>query len=252
MKRLILLILLCACVHKSDQIKIAASSTPHADILREAQRLLKNEDVDLKIVEVDDYAIPNRLLAEKQVDANFFQHDPFLKVQEKKFGYKFRVLATVHIEPLAAYSKKIGALNMLKKGDVIAIPNDPSNEARALGILDYEGLIKLQKAEYPTIHDISENPIGLRFEELDAPMLPRSLDDVMVAVIPSNYALLAGLNPKDAIATEPAAHSRYANIVVVREDDHREVLEKLRKVLESSEMSEYINREYNGAIIPTH
>ena len=244
------LALLCACGHKEDQLKIAATSTPHAEILREAKKLLKPEGIDLKIIEVDDYTTPNRLLAEKQVDANFFQHEPFLKLQEKKFGYKFRVLTAVHIEPLSIYSKKIGSLNMLKKGDVIAIPNDPTNEARALYLLEQEGLITVRQVEHPTIHDISQNPKGLRFEELDAPLLPRSLADVTAAVIPSNFALAGGLNLQDAIGTEQD-NSPYVNVVVVRADDHREELERLRKVLRSNQMKEFIQKKYQGALHPT-
>ncbi|MCP5469843.1 MAG: MetQ/NlpA family ABC transporter substrate-binding protein [Chlamydiales bacterium] len=251
MKRLLLCLLLCACTHNDNKIRVAASSTPHAEILQEAKKNLKDQGVELKIVEIDDYIVPNRLLAEKQVDANFFQHEPYLELQEEKFGYNFRVLTRVHIEPLGIYSHKIKRLGDIPYGATVAIPNDPTNEARALYLLEDKGLIKIQKAKLPTPRDIIANPKNLKFQELEAPLLPRSLSDVTIAVIPSNFALMGKISPKEALATE-SSDSPYANIVVVRSNDHREALEKLRRELESKEISDFIKKKYEGAILPSH
>ena len=230
---------------------IAATSVPHGDILVEASKRLKNEGVTLSIIEVDDYIIPNRMLAEGQVDANYFQHKPYLDVQSEQCGYRFQILATVHIEPMGIYSKKIGTLDELGRGDCIAVPNDPTNERRALLLLAREGLIDFPCLPYPTVRDITSNPLGLRFEELDAPLLPRSLTDVTVAVIPSNFALMGHLDPNAALVQE-SADSPYANIVVIREGDDSPGLKKLSNILESKEISDFIREKYKGAILPTH
>lgn len=242
-------LLLSGCQHDEAQIKVAATSVPHAEILREAKKNLKDEEVDLKIIEVDDYSIPNRLLAEKQVDANFFQHEAYLQSQKKQFGYDFRVLTEVHIEPLGIYSTKIRSLNEIPKNGRVAIPNDPTNEARALFLLERENLITLRPVELPTPLDIVSNPKKLRFEELEASLLPRSLPDVTIAVVPSNYAFFGKLTTPLAKESE---NSPYVNVVVVRADDHREVFEKLSKELNSNRMKKFIKDKYKGAILPVN
>lgn len=252
---LIGLIFLCAsCSSSNKVIKIAATAVPHAEILEVAKEDLRDEGIELKIIEVDDYNLPNRMVDEKQVDANFFQHKPFLEQQIHIHKYKLTPLTSVHLEPLGIYSEKYKSLEEIKNESIVAIPQDPTNEARALLLLEDVGLIKLKNKEnqsFITILDIAENPKNLRFEELDAPYLPRALSDVDLAVIPVNFALQAKLNPtKDALALE-STDSPYANIVVVRiEDEHKEEFEKLRHSLNSDKMRIFILEKYKGAIIP--
>ncbi|MFN0065818.1 MAG: MetQ/NlpA family ABC transporter substrate-binding protein [Chlamydiales bacterium] len=251
MKKFFLLLLACAaCTNNPNQIKVAATSVPHAEMLKAIQPQLEKEGVYLKILEIDDYTAPNRLLIEHQVDANFFQHQPYLDQQKEQHGYRIKTLTAVHIEPLGIYSLRIKTLQDLPNRGKVAIPNDPTNEARALYLLEKQNLIKLKSVKLPTIHDIISNPKNLRFEELDAPFLPRALKDVDIAVIPSNFALLAGYSPpEDAIAQE-GPDSPYANVVAVRENEQREALDKLRKALNSNEMRDFIEKKYHGALVP--
>lgn len=257
MTRLLLcwIVILCltGCHQEEKTLTIAATPVPHAEILEAARPALEKQGIQLKIVEVDDYNLPNRLLYEKQVDANFFQHQPYLDEQNKRFGYHIETLSTVHIEPLGIYSKKVTALDALKEGSVIALPSDCTNESRALALLEDLGLIKLKegKNHLATIYDIVENPKNIKFEEIDAAFLPRTLADVEAALIPANYALQANLDPyKDALALEPH-DSFYANIVAIRKgDEEREDLQKLKQVLSSEEMRNFIKKKYQGAITP--
>lgn len=247
--------LLCGCGPNEKVIRIAATPVPHADLLEIAKTELDSEGITLKVVEVDDYNLPNRLLHEKQVDANFFQHQPYLDEQNKVFGYNLIALAKVHIEPMGVYSERIKSLEALKEGAKVAIPSDPANESRALKLLSDLGLITLTTTEQNknelTIYDIDENPKRLSFEEIDSPFLPRSLADVDLAVIPTNFALQAKLNPlKDALALE-SGDSPYANIVAIRNgDEKREDLQKLKKALNSEKMRAYINEKYHGSLTP--
>lgn len=248
------LIFLCGCQKKETILKIAATPTPHAEILEIVKPDLENMGIELKIVEVDDYNLPNRLLAENQVEANFFQHRPFLKEQNKRCHYHLQELAPVHIEPLGIYSKKIQALDDLKEGAILAIPNDPTNESRALTLLSEIGLIKLEERSDKsllTIYDVSENIKNLKIEEIDAAFLPRCLEDVDAAIIPANFALQAGLNPMtDAFALE-SVDSPYVNIVVIRANDsEKEELIRLKNVLNSEKVRQFILEKYRGAITP--
>ncbi|MCH9609610.1 MAG: Methionine-binding lipoprotein MetQ [Chlamydiales bacterium] len=245
-----LLLLLIGCNSQEKTLKIAATSTPHAEILRVIAPNLKERGIKLKVIEVDDYAVPNRLLAEKQVDANFFQHRPFLEDQKRRFGYEIKELAKVHFEPLGIYSKKIQKLDQIKEGSLVAIPSDPTNESRALELLAFVGLIDIKKDSLVTVHDILRNPLKLRIEEIDAPFLPRTLKDVTIAVIPSNFALLGGLDPKTTLATEKS-DSPYANIIAIREGDHREEIIALQQEIHSSKVKEYIIETYQGVLQPT-
>ena len=237
-----------------NQVRIAVTPVPHADILEVVKEELKDEGIELRIIEVDDYNLPNRMLAEKQVEANFFQHAPFLEEQKRLHGYELTSLAAVHLEPLGMYSQELTSLDQLPEWATVAIPQDPTNEARALMLLEDAGLIKLKSVENRyllTTLDIEENPKHLRFQELDAPFLPRVLPDVDLAVIPVNFALQAKLDPlKDALVLE-STDSPYANIVVIRSEDmDAEVFKKLKKALHSEKLRKYIEEKYQGAIIP--
>ncbi len=234
-------------------LKVAATPVPQAQMLHFVKSELEKEGIKLKVIEVDDYNIPNRALAEKEVAANFFQHIPFMDEQIKNFGYKIQCYARIELEPMAIYSDKIASLKDLKKGATIAIPNDPTNEFRALSILQKQGLIEMRPHAKltATVADIQSNPLDLKFREIDAALLTRALPDVDAAAIPTNFALQLGLNPsKDSLAME-SVDSPYANIIAIRigdADDPR--LEVLKKVMLSDNMRTFIEDTYKGAIIP--
>lgn len=245
----------CGCNSSGQKIKIAATTVPHAEILEVVKEELKSQGIELKIIEIDDYNLPNRMLSEGQVDANFFQHKPFLDEQIRLYGYKLTPLTAVHIEPLGIYSTVYKTLDDVVNKASVAIPQDPTNESRALLLLEKIGLIKLKEngtsKNLLTIHDVVENSKNLRIVELDAPFLPRALSDVDLAVIPSNFALQAKLNPKeDALALE-SSDSPYANIVVVRTQDiDRKEFAKLKEALQSEKVRNFILEKYKGAILP--
>ena len=258
MKNLVLfLMLICAfgCSKKEDKntLKIAATAVPHAEMLNFIKPDLEQQGVKLKISVVDDYNIPNRLLSEKEVDANFFQHVPFMENQIKNFGYKIQCYARIHLEPMALYSRKYKTLEELPDGAIISVPNDPTNEYRALSILVNEGLITLRPGANlnSTVADIQSNPKKLKFREIDAALIPRTLTDVDVAAINTNWALQAGLNPmKDALAIE-SEDSPYANIIAIRTGDGSDPrLEELKKAMLSDKMRAFILEKYKGTIIP--
>ncbi len=248
------LFLLAACQkseHKNS-IKVAATAIPHAEILEQIKPDLKQQGYNLDILVVEDYNTPNRALADKEIDANFFQHIPFLEVQKKEFKYPFEVLASVLYEPMGLYSKKIKSLKELKDGAVVAVPIDPTNQARALLLLQAQGLITLDRQDVnATLLNISSNPHLLKFQEIDSPLLVRTLDDVDLAAITTNFALQAGLSPKrDALAIEDS-HSRFVNVVVIRNgDEEREELQALKKAINSDKVRNFIMNKYQGAVLP--
>jgi D-methionine transport system substrate-binding protein len=226
---------------------------PHAEILRAIKPTLEKEGVQIEIIEFSDYVQPNVALADKELDANFFQHLPYLTKFATDRKLPLISAVAVHIEPMGIYSKKVKNLNELGQSASVAIPNDPTNSGRALAVLEKAGLIKLKAGigVNGTIQDIAENPKGLKIRELDAAQLPRALEDVAAAVINTNYALEAKLVPaKDALAIE-AKDSPYANVLAVRKgDETRPEIQKLVKVLTSEEVKKFIAEKYKGAIVP--
>ncbi len=248
MKRFALALVLClfavAAVPAGEKLTIGVTPFPHKDIMEVAKQLLAKEGYDLEIQEFTDYVQPNMALAEGQLFANFFQHIPYLDNMNAEGDLGLVWIAKVHIEPLGLYSEKIKSLAELKSGDIIAVPNDPTNEARALRLLEVNGLIKLKPGELVTVIDIIENPRGLKFNELEAAQLPRTLEDVTASVINTNFAGEAGLNPAtDAIIIE-GSDSPYANVVVVREvDAATPAAEALKKASNSPEVKKYIEDE---------
>lgn len=235
---------------KKKTLKVAATPVPHAEMLELIKPDLKEKGIDLKIVVVEDYQLPNRLLAERQVDANFFQHEPFLKAQIEAFHYQIVSLKKIHYEPLGLYSKNCCQLEEVSKGAKIAIPNDPSNETRALIFLEKLRWISLKNSSIQaTVLDIEENPHQLKILEIDAPLLPRVLCDVNFAVIPGNFALQAGLNPQEEALWLEEGSSSYANLLVVRKgDEEREDLILLSRALCSPKMTQYLEVHFRGAV----
>ncbi|AFK87567.1 MULTISPECIES: MetQ/NlpA family ABC transporter substrate-binding protein [Thermoanaerobacterium] len=239
--------------NKTTKIVVGATPNPHAEILNVVKPILAKEGIDLEIKEFTDYVTPNTALVDKQIDANFFQHVPYLEDFEKKNNVKLVPLVKVHVEPMGAYSKKIKSKDELKDGATVAVPNDATNEGRALLLLQKEGLIKLKDPNglTQTPRDIVDNPKHLKIVELEAPQLPRTLQDVDLAIINTNFALEANLNPlKDAIFMEDK-NSPYANVLVVREDNQNDpAIQKLAKALNSDEVKKFIEDKYKGAIVP--
>jgi D-methionine transport system substrate-binding protein len=234
-------------------IKVGATPVPHAEILNFVKPILEKENIKLEVVEFTDYIQPNTALADKELDANFFQHQPYLDTFNKERGLNLVSIGAVHVEPLGLYSKTVKAVADLKDGATIAIPNDPSNASRALLLLQSNGLIKLKGGGSitSTEKDVVENPKNLKIQLAEAAQLPRVLEDVDAAVINTNYALPANLNPtKDALIIE-GKDSPYANIVAVRSgDENRPELKKLIEALNSPEVKKFIEDKYQGAIVP--
>lgn len=239
----------------SAPLVVAASPTPHARILDYVRdHLAKSAGLDLQVKEFSDYVLPNTATEQGQVDANFFQHKPYLDDFNKKNGTHLVPVADVELEPLGLYSHKAGSLSALGDGATIEVPNDTTNEARALDLLAANGLITLRDGagQSATPADITGNPRHLKFKELEAAQLPRSLGDVDAGVINGNYAIEGGLNPaKDALVTEKAAGNPYANILVVkqgRENDPR--VRKLVELLNSPQVEQFIKDTFKGAVVP--
>lgn len=237
----------------ADTLSVAATPVPHAEILEFVKPQLAKDGVDLDIKVFTDYVQPNQQVADGALDANFFQHKPYLDSFNTEHKTDLVSIGVVHVEPFGAYSSKIKAVDELKEGALIAIPNDPSNGARALLLLQEEGLITLKDPDdiLATARDIAENPKKLKFKEIEAATLPRVLPDVDLALINTNYALEAGLNPeKDALFIE-GAESPYANLVAVKAgNENSEDVQKLLEALHSDAVRDYINTQYKGAIVP--
>ncbi|MEU8614969.1 MetQ/NlpA family ABC transporter substrate-binding protein [Actinoplanes sp. NPDC048791] len=237
-----------------DTLKVGVSPVPHAEILTYVKdNLAAAEGLKLDIVEFNDYIQPNVALREKQIDANYFQHVPYLEEEVAAKGYKFTALKPVHIEPLGVYSKKVKSLAEVPAGGVVAIPNDPSNSGRALNLLARNGLITLKPGVgvKATERDIATNPKNLKFSSLEAAQLPRSLEDTALSVINGNYAIETGLKPaQDALALEDGKDNPYANLVVVRTGDEGDArVVKLEKLLHSPEVRKFIADKYQGSVL---
>ncbi|HCL79963.1 MAG TPA: methionine ABC transporter substrate-binding protein [Synergistaceae bacterium] len=241
---LLALILPTAALAAGSAITIGVTPFPHKDIMVVVKGLLEKEGYDLQIKEFTDYVTPNTALAEGSLDANFFQHVPYLENTNKERGFDLVWVAKVHIEPLGLYSKKIGRLDELKDGAQIAIPNDPTNCARALRLLEANGLVTVREGELVTAKDVVDNPKRIRFHELDAAQLPRTLQDVDASVINTNFAVEAGLTPsKDAIVIE-GKESPYANVVVIRSaDGEKPWVKALAAAANSPEVKAFIESE---------
>ena len=238
--------------HAGD-LSVAASPVPHAEILEFVKPALAKEGVNLKVKVFTDYIQPNVQVAEKRLDANFFQHQPYLDEFNKAKGTHLVSVAAVHLEPLGAYSSKYKKLDEIKDGSTVVIPNDATNGGRALLLLDKAGLIKLKDSTniLSTVKDITANPKNLKFRELEAATIPRVLTQVDLALINTNYALEAKLNPeKDALVIE-GSDSPYVNILVARPDDKDSAdMQKLVAALHTPEVKAFILEKYKGAIVP--
>lgn len=238
-------------------IKVAASPTPHAEILKVAKDILAEQGITLEIIEFSDYVQPNMVTESGEVDANYFQHQPYLDSFNEENGTHLVSVGAIHYEPLGIYPGKSQDLEEITDGAVIAVPNDTTNEARALQLLAAEGIITIREDAglTATINDIVENPHNVQVEELEAAQLPRTLADVDYAVMNGNYALEAGFSVKDdALATEDAASEAaqtYGNVLVVTEgNEDSAAVQALLAALKSDEVKSFIETTYNGAVLP--
>lgn len=234
-------------------IKVGSAAVPHAEILNFVKPKLKQEGVNLEVVVLDDEGQLNPALQNKQIDANYFQHLPYLNSVAKEKGFDFTVVANVHVEPIGFYSQKIKSKDELKDGALVAISNNPSNEYRGLVLLQQNGLLKLKDgiAQYSaTPRDIAENPKHLKFAEVDPAQLTRALPDVDGAVINTNRILDAKMDPNTALFREDA-NSPYGNVVVVRKgDETRPEIKKLAAILLSPDVKKFIRDKYGVAVVP--
>ena len=254
--------LLTACGGGNDEngsvtLKVGASPAPHAEILKAAKPLLAEKGIDLQIVEFQDYVLPNEAVQSGEIDANYFQHRKYLADFNEENGTHLVEVVPVHYEPFGIYAGKTKSLEELADGAKIAVPNDGTNEGRALLLLEAQGLIKLKEnvGFTATKLDIVENPKNLEIQELDAAQLVRALGDVDLAVINGNYAIQGGLNAgKDALAVEDKdseATQTYANVLAVKEGHEKDAgILALAKALQSEEVKKFIEENYDGAVIP--
>ncbi|GCF11412.1 MetQ/NlpA family ABC transporter substrate-binding protein [Dictyobacter arantiisoli] len=236
-------------------IKVGAVPVPHAEILQYINdHLAAKEGIKIKIVSFNDYVQPNTSLQDGSIDANYFQHVPYMEDFNKQHNMNMVAVTKVHIEPLGVYSHKVKSFSEVSNGAVVAIPNDVTNTGRALKLLADNGLITLKAGvgTSATVHDIANNPKNLQFKELESAQLPRSLDDTTLSVINGNYALQIGLTPsKDALALESAKNNPYANVLaVLKGHENDPAIKKLAQLLNSPEVKQFIINKYHGSVIP--
>lgn len=246
-----------ATVEEKGTITVAASPTPHAEILEAAKPILAEQGWNLEVTVFDDYVLPNQVVDSGELDANYFQHIPYLDEFNEERGTHLVNAGGIHYEPFGIYPGTKKSLDEVADGDVIAVPNDTTNEARALLLLQDNGLIKLKDGAglTATVQDIVENPHNLEIQELEAAQVPRVVEEVAYVVLNGNYALQAGFSvAKDSIAYESAdseAAKTYVNVIAVAEgNENSEGIKALVDVLKSDEIKQYINDTYDGAVIP--
>lgn len=245
-----ILISLLLCTNYAYALKIGVTTGPHAIIMEEVKKEAKKSGLDIEIVEFNDFILPNAALAGKDIDANSYQHQPFLDEQVKSRGYKIVSVAKTIILPLGMYSVKHKDLKAVKEGAKISIPNDPTNVSRALLLLQKANLIELKASDNPTILDISANPKQLKIIEIEAPQIPRTLDDVDYGITNTDWILLAEMNPNDALIKEDT-DSPYANIIVVNtEDQNNEDIKQLISIYHNEHIKNFIIEKFRGAVLP--
>lgn len=238
-------------------IKVAASATPHAEILEQAKPLLEAKGYDLQVTVFDDYVQPNEVVESGDFDANYFQHIPYLESFNEEKGTHLVNAGGIHYEPFGIYPGTKKKLDELAEGDTIAVPNDTTNEARALLLLEANGIIKLKDGAglTATVKDIAENPKNVKIQELEAAQVPRVKDEVAFVVLNGNYALQAGFSvSKDSIAYEKSdseAAKTYVNVIAVKKgNENKPGIKALVEVLKSDEIKKFINDKYDGAVVP--
>ena len=255
---IVFIVVFTSCGKKQEEqiLRVGATPVPHVDLLEFVRPKLLEKGIKLEIVEFADYVTPNTSLVEKSTDANLYQHKPFMENFNAQNKANLVALGRVNLNPMGLYSNKIKDLkdvNQLKKGAVLALPNDPVNEARALLFLEVNGLIKLKEGLgiKAGIKDVAENPYGFTFKPVEAAQVPRVLPDVDLAVITGNYALGAGLNPSEQALALEDTRSEFPNVLVTRDELKNDPRVKaLLEALQSKEMVEFMNQKYKGSVVP--
>lgn len=243
--------------NRKGTITVAASATPHAEILEQAKPILAEQGWELEVTIFDDYVLPNEVVESGEIDANYFQHIPYLNSFNEEKGTHLVNVGGIHYEPFGIYPGTKSDLSEISEGDIIAVPNDTTNEARALLLLQDNGIITLKEGAglEATINDIEENPYGVEIQELEAAQVARVAPEVAFVVLNGNYALEAGFSvANDSIAYEKSdseAAKTYVNVIAVKEgNEENERIQALVEVLKSDAIKQYINDTYNGAVIP--
>ena len=238
---------------KKEKLKVAATAIPAGEVLEVVKEDLLKEGVDMEIIIFNDYIQPNKVLQSKEVDVNLFQHVPYMENFAKKHGFEMVSVGKIYLPTLALYSKKIKNISELKNGDTILLPNDPTNLARSLILLDKSGIIKLSdnKKMDSTLKDIVENPKNIKFNELSAEQLAPRLPEVAASIVNSSFALDAGLSYKEDGILAEGKDSPYANaLVTLKGNENDERIQKLVKALQSEKIKKFIEEKYNGSIVP--
>ncbi|WLR52180.1 MetQ/NlpA family ABC transporter substrate-binding protein [Bacillus tianshenii] len=242
---------------ESKKLVVGASNVPHAEILEEAKPLLEEKGYELEIVTFQDYILPNKALADKEIDANYFQHIPYLEAQKEEHGYDFTNAGGIHIEPIGVYSQEYQSLDELPEGATIIMSNSVADHGRILTMLESKGLITLEEGvdkTSATVDDIAENPKKLEFKaDVEAGLLPQIYKNGEgdAVLINTNYAIDAGLNPLEDAITIEGSESPYVNVIAVRTgDEEKESIQTLVDVLRSEEIQTFIKEEYKGAVVP--
>ncbi len=231
-------------------LKIGVTAGPHAMIMEKVKEVAQKDGLTIDIIEFNDFITPNAALDNGEIQANCYQHEPFLKEQVKARGYEITSIAKTVIMPLGAYSKRIKKIEELKEGAKVIIPNDPTNGGRALKLLEEKGLVKLKPCDLPSLADIQDNPKKLEIIELEAPLVPQALGEADLAITNTDWVILAKMDPKQALFIE-SKDSPYANIIAVKKGrEHDPDIVKLVKVYHSNDVKTYINEEFRGAILP--
>ena len=238
-------------------LKVAATPVPHAEILAQVKDVLAEQGIDLQVKEYNDYVMPNTAVEEGEEDVNFFQHQPYLDNFNQENGAHLVSVAAIHYEPMGIYAGKTTSIDALPDGATIAIPNDPTNEGRALLLLQAQGLIEVDEAAglEATPNDITSNPKNIQFMELESAMLANTVEEVDLSVINSNVAMAAGFDPvEDSLASEDAIaedSATYANVIVVKEgNEDNAAVQALIKALQTDAVRDFINETYKGAVVP--
>jgi D-methionine transport system substrate-binding protein len=234
----------------AQALTVGVTAGPHTDIVKKISEMAKAQGLEIKIVEFNDFIMPNEALNAKNIDVNSYQHEPFLQSQIASRGYKLKSIGKTIMLPLGLYSLKIKSIADLPQKGKIAIPNDPTNGGRALKLLAKAGVITVKDLEFPSIIDITSNPKQLSFTEIEAPLVPQALKDVDAAITNTDWILLAGIDPKSALIQEDK-DSPYANVIVVRiGDENRADMQQFVSLYHSPEIRSFIETTYKGAVIP--
>lgn len=241
---------LLGCQDSSKEFKVGVTAGPHTMIMEEVKKLADKEGFKIKIVEFNENNLPNAALAQGDLDVNVYQHEPFLNDQMKHRGYDFVVVGRAIVLPLGLYSSKIKSLSDVKPGAKVAIPNDPTNEGRALKLFEAANLIKLKPNANPIPLDIIDNPLRLQFIEVEAPQIPRILDDVTLAVTSTDWMVLAGKDPKSALFREILPREFINVIVARRKDKDNPDVQRFVKIYQSEPVKDFIKNKFAGAVEP--